>query len=84
MIPASDSVWNPDQMDETNMTDTSFSVFESVFVFVFMQGERGEPGFVIAADGPMMSGLVGPVGPKGVKVVFVVAAFRITTSSDKL
>lgn len=35
-----------------------------------MQGERGEPGFVIAADGAMMSGLPGPIGPKGVKVIF--------------
>lgn len=37
---------------------------------VYTQGEKGEPGFVISADGSMMSGLSGPVGPKGVKVIF--------------
>lgn len=39
-----------------------------VCLFVYMQGEKGEPGFVIAADGSTMSGLAGPMGPKGVKV----------------
>ena len=38
-----------------------------------MQGEKGEPGFIIAADGAMMSGISGPMGPKGVKVAFLVA-----------
>lgn len=36
---------------------------------VYTQGEKGEPGFVISADGSMMSGLPGPVGPKGFKVI---------------
>lgn len=31
-----------------------------------VQGEKGEPGFVITADGSIVSG---PMGPKGVKVV---------------
>lgn len=83
MIPASDACWNPDQMDETNMND-ALSVFLNQFLFVLLQGEKGEPGFVIAADGSMMSGLAGPVGPKGVKVVLVVAALCIMTSSAKL
>lgn len=34
------------------------------------QGEKGEPGFVIRADGSVVSGLAGPMGPKGVKVRF--------------
>lgn len=42
-----------------------------VCLFVYMQGEKGESGFVIAADGSTMSGLAGPMGPKGVKVIFV-------------
>lgn len=36
------------------------------------QGEKGEPGFVMGADGSMVSGLAAPVGPKGVKVIPVV------------
>lgn len=44
-----------------------------------LQGERGEPGFITAADGSMMSGLVGPGGPKGVKVIspVTVVTFQI-------
>lgn len=42
-----------------------------------LQGEKGEPGFVIAADGSMMSGPAVPVGPKGVKVMFVHAFFFV-------
>lgn len=37
-----------------------------VYLCLCMQGERGEPGFVVAADGAMLS--AGPVGPKGDKV----------------
>lgn len=43
--------------------------------FVHMQGERGEPGFMIAADGSMASGLA---GPKGDKVIFVVTVFSLS------
>lgn len=50
-------------------------VYVFVYLCVCMQGERGEPGFVIGADGSMTSGLAGPVGPKGVKVIFVVTVF---------
>lgn len=36
-----------------------------------MQGEKGEPGMVIGADGSALSTLAGPPGPKGVKVMIV-------------
>lgn len=38
-------------------------------LFVYMQGEKGEPGLSLAADGVMMAGLTGPRGPPGVKVL---------------
>lgn len=47
-------------------------------LFVHVQGERGEPGFMIAADGSMTSGLVGPIGPKGDKVILVVTVFLLS------
>lgn len=47
-------------------------VYLFVCVCVYVQGEKGEPGIVITADGSTMSGLAGPMGPKGVKVGFVV------------
>lgn len=40
-------------------------------VFDSVQGEKGEPGMVIGADGSALSTLAGPPGPKGVKVMIV-------------
>lgn len=39
------------------------------WIFFSTQGEKGEPGSVIGADGSLLSTLAGPAGPKGVKVV---------------
>lgn len=50
----------------------AYGLFVCVCVCVYVQGEKGEPGIVITADGSTMSGLAGPMGPKGVKVGFVV------------
>ena len=50
------------------------SVFLHVLIvclFVYWQGEKGEPASFLADDGTMMSSLVGPVGPKGLKVILV-------------
>lgn len=58
----------------------AFLFLHLVCWFVYVQGEKGEPGFVIAADGSMMSGLAGPVGPKGLKVTFVVVFFFLSRS----
>lgn len=49
----------------------AFLFLHMVCLFVYMQGEKGEPGFVVAADGSMMSGQAGPIGPKGVKVIHI-------------
>lgn len=38
-------------------------------MFVSVQGEKGEPGMVVGADGPAPSFLAGPAGPRGVKVI---------------
>lgn len=48
----------------------AFLCLHMACLFVYTQGEKGEPGFVVAADGSMMSGLAGPIGPKGVKVIY--------------
>lgn len=45
--------------------------WSSQIVFDFVQGEKGEPGMVIGADGSALSTLAGPPGPKGVKVMIV-------------
>lgn len=37
--------------------------------FNLSQGEKGEPGVTIAADGSLMTGMRGPRGPKGIKVL---------------
>lgn len=41
---------------------------------VLTQGEKGEPGIIVAADGSMMSSVTGPAGPRGVKVIIVVTS----------
>lgn len=63
--------------DQTNEIYTLAFLSFCISFCVYVQGEKGEPGFVIAADGSIMSGLAGPLGPRGDKVVFV---FCILTS----
>lgn len=45
------------------------SLHACCIVFVSVQGEKGEPGMVIGADGSALSFLAGPAGPSGVKVI---------------
>lgn len=37
--------------------------------FFYLQGEKGEPGIIKTSDGTLVSGLPGPAGPRGVKVL---------------
>ena len=54
---------------------TTYMLLSIYGLFAYMQGEKGEPGFTMVADGAMMSGLAGPIGPKGVKVLFLFSTF---------
>lgn len=42
-------------------------------LIVSIQGAKGEPGFLVAADGSVLSGLAGPLGPKGTKVLHLLS-----------
>ena len=48
--------------------DSIHIILLCVCLCMCLQGEKGEPGVMVAADGSMMSGLTGPQGPKGIKV----------------
>lgn len=40
----------------------------TITIPLHLQGEKGEPGVTIAADGSLLSAPKGPQGPKGIKV----------------
>lgn len=51
-----------------NLTASVCLYVYRVIGHVCLQGEKGEPGVMVAADRSMMSELTGPQGPKGIKV----------------